>query len=190
MSKLHYKTKVDLVVAAVTIAIGCFFTYQVSLIESIAEDAIGPRMVPYFLSITMVALGVLVAVSALHFNSRAVSAASSEELDAQAAEEDFGFRDTDITRVIAVVVMGFVYTSLFYAFGYLISTVLSLALMMLVFGNRRPVVVVLLSIVGAFVYDYLFMNLMGLYDPPGAYFDLARFLEDPSLHELTRKLPF
>jgi hypothetical protein len=56
MSKLHYKTKVDLVVAAVTVAIGCFFTYQVSLIESIAEDAIGPRMIPYFLSITMVAL--------------------------------------------------------------------------------------------------------------------------------------
>ena len=62
MSRLRYRTKIDLGVAAVTILVGAFFTYQVSLVESIAEDAIGPRMIPYFLSIAMMFLGFIIGV--------------------------------------------------------------------------------------------------------------------------------
>ena len=62
MTRLRYRTKIDLGVAAVTIVIGAFFTYQVSLVESIAEDAIGPRMIPYFLSIAMMVLGLIIGI--------------------------------------------------------------------------------------------------------------------------------
>ena len=65
-----------------------------------------------------------------------------------------------------------------------------LMLMLVVFGNRHIGTIVVLSIVGALVYNHVFIGLMGLHDPPGLYFDLNRFLENPSWHELTRKLPF
>jgi hypothetical protein len=193
MTTLEYRAKVDLGVAAVTIAVGGFFTYQVSLIESLAEDAIGPRMIPYFLSIAIVVLGVLIGASALYFNASEADGSrdlSVEELAAREAGESFGFRNSDLAKISAVVVMGFIYIGLFWALGYFISTLLSLALMLLVFGNRAPRTVLILAIAGALAYDYLFMGLMGLYDPAGEYFDLSRFLEEPSFKELTRKLPF
>tara|TARA_Y100001934_G_scaffold280538_1_gene387500 strand:- start:1181 stop:1777 length:597 start_codon:yes stop_codon:yes gene_type:complete len=190
MPRLRYRTKIDLGVAAVTILIGAFFTYQVSLVESIAEDAIGPRMIPYFLSIAMMLLGFIIGVSALVANKSLVAFADEQHSIAEEADAGFGFRDSDMTRVVAVVGMGFVYIWLFWAFGYVISTILSLALMLLVFGNRAPRLILILSIVGGLVYHYLFIHLMGLHDLAGAYFDLPRFLDDPSMEELTRKLPF
>lgn len=188
MARLSYKAKIDLGVAVVVIAIGAFFAYQVSLIETLSENLVGPRAFPYFLSVAMIVLGVLVAVSALYFDARRSRATAEGDPEA-AAEEKFGFADADLTRVAEVIAMGFVYVWLFHAFGYIISTFLSLFLMLLVFRNRKLSTILILSVIGTAAYDYLFMNLMGLYDPPGEYFDLQRFMEDPSLEELTRKLP-
>ncbi len=190
MASLRYRAKVDLGVAAITVAIGAFFTYQVSLIEAVQVDAIGPQLLPYFLSISMIVLGVWVGIASLYFNAQPKG--SEEESDAAhaAAEENFGFRDSDLGKVFAVIAMGFIYIGLFHILGYLISTIISMALMMLVFGNRKPLQIIVMSLAAAFAYDYVFMNLMGLYDPPGEWFDLTRFLENPSLEELTRKLPF
>ena len=61
-------------------------------------------------------------------------------------------------------------------------------LMLLVFGNRNVVLILVLSVIGAVVYNYVFIGLMGLHDPPGMIFDLNRFLENPSWAELTRKI--
>lgn len=187
MTRLRYRTKIDLGVSAIAILLGLFFTYQVSLIETLSENDIGPSFFPYILSFTMIGLGVLVGVSALMYNATVKRVTGEAE---EGEEEKFGFRDSDIARVAAVVAMGFVYIGLFYALGYLISTLLSLMLMLVVFGNRHIGTIVLLSIVGALVYNYVFIGLMGLHDPPGLYFDLNRFLENPSWQELTRKLPF
>jgi len=135
-------------------------------------------------------LGVWVGVASLYFNARPKGLDEESDAAQVAAEENFGFRDSDLGKVTAVIAMGFVYIGLFHVLGYIISTMISMALMMLVFGNRKPLQIIVMSIVAAFAYDYVFMNLMGLYDPPGEWFDLTRFLEDPSLEELTRKLPF
>lgn len=175
MTRLQYRTKVDLGVALVTTAVGAFFTYHVSLIEAVSEDAIGPRMIPYFLSITMMVLGGFVGLTALLRNDPAL--ADEPAPQPVLTGDSFGFRDSDIAKMVAVVAMGAVYIWLFYAIGYVLSTAVSLALMLVVFGNRNVKTVVVLSIVGALAYDYLFMNLMGLYDPPGEYFDLQEFLD-------------
>ena len=70
MASLRYRAKIDLGVAAITVAIGAFFTYQVSLIEAVQVDAIGPQLLPYFLSISMIVLGVWVGVASLYFNAQ------------------------------------------------------------------------------------------------------------------------
>lgn len=187
MGRLRYRTKIDLGVAFVTIAVGCFFAYQVSKIDTLSENAVGPAYFPAILSVLMIGLGVLVGASALYFNST-VKRVTGEADDA--GDEKFGFRDSDITRVSLVVAMGFVYIALFYGFGYFIATFISLALMLVVFGNRNLLLICVLSLVGALAYQYVFMGLMGLHDPAGLYFDQGRFLDNPSWEELTRKLPF
>lgn len=186
MGRLRYRTKIDLGVSIVTIAIGLFFAYQISKIDTISDNDIGPAYFPSILAGVMIGLGLLVGASALYFNSTVQKVTG----EAEDGDEKFGFRDSDITRVFLVIAMGFVYIALFYGFGYFIATVISLALMMLVFGNRNVVLILVLSLIGALVYQYVFMGLMGLHDPPGLYFDQGRFLDDPSWHELTRKLPF
>ena len=65
-------------------------------------------------------------------------------------------QDSDLGKVIAVIAMGFVYIGLFHVLGYIISTMISMALMMLVFGNRKPLQIIVMSIVAAFAYDYVF----------------------------------
>ena len=185
MTRLRYRTKIDLGVSALTIVLGLFFTYQVSLIETLSENDIGPSFFPYILSFTMIGLGLLVGISALIYNPTVKRVTGEAE---EGEEEKFGFRDSDIVRIVSVVAMGFVYIGLFYAFGYFLSTLFSLMLMLLVFGNRNMALILVLSIVGAVVYNYVFIGLMGLHDPPGLLFDLNRFLENPSWAELTRKV--
>lgn len=46
MASLRYRTKIDLGVAAITIAVGAFFTYQVSVIAPVQQDSIGPQLIP------------------------------------------------------------------------------------------------------------------------------------------------
>ncbi|MFT5508464.1 MAG: hypothetical protein ACI89J_001539 [Hyphomicrobiaceae bacterium] len=186
MGRLRYRTKIDLGVAFITIALGLFFAYHISKIETLSENSVGPAFFPYILVAVMIGLGVLVGTSALYFNG-SVQKVSGE---AEGGDEKFGFRDSDLTRVFLVVAMGFVYVALFYGFGYFIATFISLALMLVVFGNRDVVWILGLSLVGALVYQYVFMGLMGLHDPAGLYFDQGRFLDNPSWEELTRKLPF
>lgn len=172
--KLHHRGRVDLWVSAGTIAIGAFFLYQASITESVADDVIGPRWVPALLSAGMIALGVLVAVNALLFNA---SRGSSDALHAQEPEEDFGFHDVELSRAAAVVAMGFVYLLLFHGLGYLLATFLTLFATFFVFGNRRVPIVLLLSAAGAIVYDYVFMGLMHLHNPPGAWIDVQQLLD-------------
>ena len=50
MGRIRYRTKIDLGVAAVTIALGLFFAYNVYKIETLSENAIGPAYFPAILS--------------------------------------------------------------------------------------------------------------------------------------------
>ena len=187
MSRIRYRTKVDLCVAAGTIVIGLFFIYQASLIDTLSDHAVGPSAGPLFLAAAMLAMGVLIGASALYFN--ADRGGVNDALHANEPEEDFGFRDSDLKRVVAVVALGFVYIFLFHSLGYLISTLVVIPMVLWAFGNRRAGQIAVLAVAGALAYDYVFMGLMGLHDPAGAYFDLEDFLANPSWETLTNKLP-
>ncbi|MGI9571518.1 MAG: tripartite tricarboxylate transporter TctB family protein [Desulfobulbia bacterium] len=173
----RYRTKVDLGVSLVTMAVGAFFLYQSILTESIEDDVIGPRLVPNFLSIMMIVLGLLIGISALIYSSKKSTEFAPDSLHGEEPEESFGFRDSDIKRVAGIVFMGFLFLAFFNAFGYLIATFLSLMLMLLLFGNRSVKVIVTLSIVGALIYNYIFMGLMNLHNPGGSIIDLQPYAE-------------
>lgn len=176
MSGLSYRGRVDLGVAIVVFAVGAFFLWQASLIDSFATDGIGPGIFPTFLAIAITALSVLVGINAFRLHRRGMDDETGELTPEAAADDAFGFQDSDLVRVFVVIALGFVYVGLFHALGYLLATLLSLAFMLFAFGNRRWGTIIGLAVVGALAYDYVFMNLMGLYDPPGAFIDLKKIL--------------
>ncbi len=176
MGQLRYRTKINLGVAGTTILVGLFFLYQAMSIESYSGDSVGPKMLPEFISVLMIALGLLVGVTALVLNS-GLPPMKQEAIDiADASGDQFGFRDSNLIRIAAVIGTGVAYVVLFHAFGYFVATFLSFVLILLAFGSRNILQIMLISLVGTLIYNFLFMNLMGLYDPPGVLFNFQPLL--------------
>ncbi|MEL6800508.1 MAG: tripartite tricarboxylate transporter TctB family protein [Pseudomonadota bacterium] len=158
---MTYRTRIDIGVAVVVIAIGIVFGIEALRINPASHEAVGPRSVPVFLALLMIVLGAGIGLSALA--NRTVETADTD---------DFGFRDSDLKRVFAVIGAGIVYTAAFWAVGYLTATVLAGGLALWVFGVRSPLVIILGAIAAGIAYQFIFMGLMGLLDPRGELLDL------------------
>lgn len=168
MTTLRYRTKIEFGVAVAVFAVGGFFALLALDINPSADDAVGPRFVPLFVSVAMVALGALIA-----FNAWRGDASGAEPLGEAFDGETFGFRDTDVGRVFAVIGCGAIYIALFAALGYMAATILAMVLILLAFGNRDPKVLIGFPLISAVIYQYIFMGLMGLHDPAGALVDFS-----------------
>lgn len=158
---MTYRSRIDLGVAAVVIAIGTVFGIEAWRIDPASYEAIGPRFVPLFLCLAMIALGALIGIAAL--------VAPGAEAPPEAG---FGFRDTDLGRVAAVIGAGIAYVFAFWALGYFVATIIAAALALFVFGVRAPVILILGAVAAGVVYQVVFMGLMGLLDPRGELLDL------------------
>lgn len=161
---MTYRTRIDLGVAAVVIAIGLVFAWQSWLIDPSSNEAVGPRSVPLFLATAMIVLGAGIGVASL----------AGERAGADDAVEDaeFGFLDSDLSRVVAVVGAGAAYTIAFWALGYMAATILAAAMALWIFGVRSALAIVVCAIVAGVAYQFVFMGLMGLLDPRGQLLDL------------------
>ena len=159
---MTYRARIDLGVAAVVVAIGAVFGIEAWRIDPRSYEAVGPRFVPVFLAGTMIVLGMALGLAA--FLSRNDSLADNDPA--------FGFRNSDLRRVLTVIGAGAVYTFAFWALGYMAATVIGAALALWVFGVRSPFVLILVSIGAGVVYQAVFMGMMGLLDPQGALIDL------------------
>jgi hypothetical protein len=167
MAEMTYRTKVELGVTVACLVIGGFLTYEALQIPAEHEELIGSRTVPLFIAVLIMALGVLISVVTM-FEEK-----NGEDEDEIPAEDEYGFADSDVIRVFQVIGCGVAYIAMFWAFGYLISTLIALFLMLLAFGNRRWRPLILMPLIGTVVYEFVFMGLMGLYDPAGALVDLS-----------------
>ena len=180
MDEERYRGRVDVGAGLATMAVGAFFAALAATISPDSYDAVGPRFVPALLAGAMLGLGALVALGGWR-RVRGVSdvapsvapAASAPASDAAPTDDDFGFRGSDIRRVVQVIGCGVVYVALFWGLGYLVATAVAMLLMLLAFGNRSPLVLILVPIAAALAYQYTFVGLMGLYDPAGALVDLS-----------------
>lgn len=157
---MSYRTRIDLGVACIVIAIGLVFLWQALLIDPKSHEAVGPRAVPMFLAVTMIVLGAAIGIGSLG------SSGTRPE------HEDFGFGDSDILRVAAIVAVGAVFLVAFWAAGYMLATAVAAALSFRVFGVRSPVVILSGAVAASIAYQALFMGLMGLFDPRGELLDL------------------
>jgi hypothetical protein len=176
VSSLRYRTKIEFGVTAVVFLIAGGFAFLAWGINPSSDDAVGPRFVPMVVAVTMLCLGALISVMAIHENTNRNNGENHADdlIPPEAYEEDdFGFRDSDIRRVVAVIGCGIAYIILFFSFGYFVATLLSLFLVLLAFGNRKPMTLIGLPIIGTIIYQYIFMGLMGLHDPAGELIDFT-----------------
>ena len=178
VTKLSYRSKIDLGVAAGTIAIGALFAFEAAAIPDGSGFGVGPRVVPEALAWIMIGLGLLIGGGAL-MRRKPNGDADAPIADSLHPEpdEDFGFADSDLKRVAIVIGVGFFYIWLIHAFGYFAATAVAVFCMLIAFGNRNIVSIFVLSAVAAVVFQYVFMQLMGLYDAPGEIYNLKPYLE-------------
>lgn len=141
----------DLWTGIVLMLVGFLFLAGTAEIVLSEEGLIGPRFVPQIVSSLLVALGGALAWSG-----------------ARSAVPVLGEAGPALPwRAAVVVLIGIFYVQAFMAVGYFLSTIFATAAALLLFGVRRPLSLMLGSILVAIVWYITFVRLMGVFDPPG-----------------------
>ena len=157
----NYKTKVEYGVSATVILVGLFFIYQASTIGT-SKEMFGPNAMPFALSISTVLGGVWLAHRAFRGKVGAVQAG-------------YGFLESDLKRISWVIGSGAAFILTFYLFGYFLAIIAGYTLMLLSFGVRDKLKILLSTLLMAVVFQWLFMGVMRLNDPSGALLDLRPY---------------
>ena len=160
--KLGYKKKLEAYVAAVVFLIGVFFAYHASHIKPFLMDVVGPRALPLTLSALLI-------IGSSSILLRAILGHVGE------VQEGYGFQDSNIKPINSVISSGVIYVVCFWAFGYFLATFIAVGLIMISFGHTNIIKIMLFSIAASLIYQFIFMGMMGLYDPAGEVLDLRRY---------------
>ena len=157
----------DTLAAVVVASVGIVFLLLARQIrtpahQTAAEALVGPAMVPTIIAWLVIALG----VAQLVFSLRGTATGGQDE----------GIGDLSLVgvlRLVAIVVIGFAYVWLIGTVGYAIATAIVLVMLLALFGNRSVVQLVLVSLLGAAIYYFIFIRLMGVYLPAGRWINLG-----------------
>lgn len=156
-----YKIKVEYGVAAVVLLIGVFFIFQAFTIET-SREAVGPRTLPLIISVALVISGIWLGVRAFTDNAGDL-------------KEGYGFLESDLGRISLVVGCGAIFVFLFWGFGYFTAVVFTFVATLAAFGVRNIAIMIGGAIIVAFVFQLLFMGVMRLNDPKGAFVDMRPY---------------
>jgi len=161
MGSSEYKTKLEYGVSAVVLLVGVFFIFQAFTIQT-SRETVGPRTLPMILAVSLIISGLWLALRA--------ALGKSGEL-----KEGYGFLESDVKRIFLVVVCGALFVATFWAFGYFTALIVTLIAMLLTFGVRNWLAMIIGAIVLALIFQWVFMGVMLLNDPRGALFDMRPY---------------
>lgn len=137
---------------------------------------IGPRTVPLSISIIVIFVGALL----IYFDMKSAKRSSSKQRT-PASHDSVASVKKDITPRELIYFAGpvFLLTAVYgvflYWFGYLLSTWIVALVGFSLFHNSKKIALIN-AIVGSLIFYYLFIKLMGVYDPPGRMIDLSGLL--------------
>jgi len=154
MGSPDYKTKLEYGVGAVVLLVGVFFIFQAFTIET-SRESVGPRTLPMILAVSLVVGGLWLAL-------RAYMGKTGE------LKEGYGFLESDVKRIFLVVACGVLFVATFWGFGYFLAVIVTLIAMLLTFGVRNWIAMIVGAIVLAIIFQWVFMGIMLLNDPKGA----------------------
>jgi len=161
MGSQEYKTKLEYGVSAVVLLVGVFFIFQAFTIET-SRESVGPRTLPMMLAVSLVLGGLWLALRAF--------LGKIGEL-----KEGYGFLESDGKRIFLVVASGVLFVTVFWGFGYFLAIFVTLIAMLLTFGVRNWVAMIIGAVVLAFIFQMVFMGVMLLNDPKGAIVDMRPY---------------
>lgn len=161
MGTQQYKIKVEYGVAAVVLLVGLFFIYQAFTIGT-SRETVGPRTLPLFLAISLSLGGAWLALRAFRGKVGEI-------------QEGYGFLESDSKRIFLVVACGVLFIATFWGFGYFLAIIVTLIAMLLTFGVRNWIAMIVGAIVLAFIFQWVFMGVMLLNDPKGAIVDMRPY---------------
>ena len=162
------QSRTDLAAAVAVMLVGGFFLMLARQIhtpktQTAAEAMVGPAMVPTLIAALIVALGALEAIAVLMRRKTGAGSVRTVGEPSEFAELSLPV----VIRLAAVTGIGFAYVWLLSATGYAISTAITLAMLLVLFRSRPSLNLFILVAAGTAVYYYLFIRLMGIYDPNG-----------------------
>ncbi|MEQ9327113.1 MAG: tripartite tricarboxylate transporter TctB family protein [Rhodospirillales bacterium] len=147
----------DLWIGVGVMVIGAAFLHETLQIDEGADEITEMMLAPYGISCLVIALGAFQALLG------ALSAARPN-IDVPAESEP-----ARPFRLAAVIGVGVCFIVLFPLIGYMFTSLITLALMMLLFGNRPGTRFAAIAIAGTLVYQIVFVDLMGVHDPAGIF---------------------
>ncbi len=153
--------KVEYGVAAVVLLVGIFFIFQAFTIDT-SRESVGPRTLPMILAVSLVISGLWLGFQAYR--------GKTDELKA-----GYGFLESDSKRIFMVVACGMLFVATFWGFGYFLAVIVTLIAMLLTFGVRNWLAMIIGAIVLAIIFQWVFMGIMLLNDPKGALFDMRPY---------------
>ena len=161
MDSQEYKTKVEYGVATIVLLVGVFFIFQAFTIET-SRESVGPRTLPMILAVSLVIGGCWLALRA--------RLGKTGEL-----KEGYGFLESDVKRIFLVMACGVLFVITFWGFGYFSAVIVTLIAMLLTFGVRNWVAMILGAVILAVIFQWVFMGVMLLNDPKGAIVDMRPY---------------
>jgi len=156
-----YKIKVEYGVSLAVLLVGLFFVFQAFTIDT-SREAVGPRTMPMILAVALV-------ISGLWLGFRAFTGRAGD------LKEGYGFLESDIQRIVAVIGCGVLFVLLFWGFGYFIALIFTFIATLFAFGVRNWAAMLIGALVVAFAFQLLFMGVMRLNDPKGAIIDMRPY---------------
>ncbi len=165
------RSSTEFIIAVVIILVGLVFlvlAWQIDtpVFQTTAEALVGPSMAPIAVASLILGLGTLELFSAMFAGSK-VEHLGQEANIHDSSSEFSPFSANMAARMATTVGIGFAYIWLLSATGYIISTAIVLCCLLVLFGTRSPGKIALLTIGGTAAYYFVFIRLMGIYDPAG-----------------------
>lgn len=161
MGDQNYKIKVEYGIAIVIVLIGMFFIYQATTIQ-VSKEAVGPRTMPMFLAVSLVIGGLWIAVRTFLGKTPPI-------------KEGYGFLESNVSRIALVVACGILFIFVFWATGYFLALFVTFIAMMLTFGVRDWIKMLIGSLILSIIFHWLFMGIMRLNNPTGALVNLKPY---------------
>ena len=161
MGTQEYKIKVEYGVSAVVLLVGLFFIFQAFTIET-SRESVGPRTLPMILAASLVVGGLWLALRAY--------AGKTGDL-----KDGYGFLESDVKRIFLVVGCGVLFVTVFWGFGYFMAVIVTLIAMLLTFGVRNWIAMIVGAIILAIIFQWVFMGVMLLNDPKGVIVDMRPY---------------
>jgi len=161
MASQRYKIKVEYGVSATVLLVGIFFIFQAFTIET-SRESVGPRTLPMILAISLVLGGLWLGLRAMLGKTGDMT-------------EGYGFLESDTKRIFLVVACGALFVTVFWGFGYFLAVIVTLFAMLITFGVRNWIAMIISAILLAVVFQWVFMGVMLLNDPQGAIVDMRPY---------------